>query len=147
MQNCLEDPVRTASKMVCKSIDQHTDQGAEIGDERNVPAAVIRTKIIVPADQRINYWLGRGALQAIGQEITAAARLAANQKISDSHAARSVEEKAATHRLQTNSHTARSVEDKAATCKLHADSHAAKSVEEKAVTKKLRQKTWMHRCA
>jgi len=51
----LEDPVRTASKMVCKSIDQHTDQGAEIGDERNVPAAVIRTKIRLPADQRINH--------------------------------------------------------------------------------------------
>ena len=46
--------------MVCKSIDQHTDQGAKIGDERNVPAAVIRTKINLPADQRIDYWVGRG---------------------------------------------------------------------------------------
>ena len=39
------------------------------------------------AEQRIDYWAGRGALHAIGQEITAAARLATNQKIKGSLAA------------------------------------------------------------
>ena len=68
-------------------------------------------------------------------------KAATSKLMSDSHAARSVEEKAAASKLMSDSqkaiHAARSMEEKAATSKLMSDSHAARSVEEKAATSKL----------
>ena len=65
-----------------------------------------------------------------------------------SHAARSVEEKAATSKLRSgitsNSYAARSVEEKATSSKLMKDSHAARSVEEKAATSKLFKDSCSH---